>query len=114
MPRGYSTRISQNARSTGLRQRLRTPMRHSPGGGIVPEGVRMKRLTDTGALGGFVARVSDDLTGDRIIGGVPPAAGEQPVVLPGQSAIVLAEFFEQVRAEHDVAVLTALAAANVN
>src|ERR1035438_7724114 len=57
----------------------------------------------------------DDFVGDRGISGVPAAAGKQPRHrFASQPPIMLSQFVEQMGAEHDVAVLATLAAANVD
>src|SRR5947207_4564485 len=89
--------------------------RHSPGSGIVPQGVRMNFLADAGALGRFFAGSPDDLWGNRMIGGVPAVAGEQPDGgFTPETAPVLTQGLEQVRTQHDIAVLPALAALHVD
>src|ERR1017187_9234393 len=48
-------------------------------------------------------------------GGVPAVAGEEPLLrLAPESAPVGTQFFEQLRAEHDIAVLAALALPDMN
>ena len=80
------------------------------GGEAMAQRMRMQRLVDAGALGGFTTGVPDDLVADGVIGGVPAAAGEQPNGrFAGQPAIMGAQFVEQMGAEHDVAVLAAFA-----
>ena len=44
-------------------------------GEAMAQRVRMQRLVDAAALGGFPAGVPDDLVADGVIGGVPAAAG---------------------------------------
>ena len=56
--------------------------------------MRVELFANAGAFGGFPAGVPYDFGADRIIGGVPAAAGEQPLGrLRGQPAIVLSKFF---------------------
>ena len=65
--------------------------------------------------GRFSAGRPDDLGGDRMIGGVPAVAGKQPHGgFPPETAPVLAQGFEQILAEHDVAIFPALAALHVD
>jgi hypothetical protein len=84
------------------------------GGEAVTQGVRMKRLANAGAFGGFATGVPADPGADRMICDMPLAAGKQPCSrFAGQSAIVLAQFVEQMGAEHHVAILAALAVLNM-
>ena len=78
--------------------------------------VGVKLFPDSRAFGGFAASVPDDLGADGILGGgMPAAAREQPLGrFPAQPAKMLPEFFEQVRAEHYIAVFASLAAPNVD
>src|ERR1039457_7077873 len=70
------------------------------GGEAMPQGVRMQRLADAGALGGFAASVPDNLVADGGIGGVPAAAREQPHGrLAGQPTIMGAQCVEQMGGE---------------
>src|SRR5215472_292854 len=79
-------------------------------GEAMSKSVRMQRLVDPGAFGGFPTGVPDNLVADGVIGGVPAAAREQPNGrFAGQAAIMCAQFIVQMGAEHDVAVLAALA-----
>ena len=58
-------------------------------GEAVSKSVRMQRLVDSGAFGGFPTGVPDDLVADGVISGVPAAAREQPNGrFAGQSAIM--------------------------
>src|ERR1039458_10383684 len=78
-------------------------------GEAMPQRMRMQRLADACALGGFAASVPDNFVADGGIGGVPAAAREQPHGrLAGQPAIMGAQFVEQMGTEHDVAILAAL------
>jgi len=79
------------------------------------KGVGMDFLADTGALGRFSAGVPDDLRGNRMIGSVPAVAREQPDIgFTPQAPEVLAQGFEQIPAEHDIAIFAALAALDVD
>jgi hypothetical protein len=82
----------------------------------VAQRVGVKLFADSRAVGGFAAGVPDDFGADGIPGGgMPAAAREEPFGrFPAQSAKVLPEFFEQMRAEHYVAVFAPLAAAHVD
>src|SRR3984885_4067502 len=75
----------------------------------------MDLFLNTGKLGRFSARLPDHLGGNRMIGGVPAVAGKQPHGgFPAQTAIVLAQRFEQIRAQHHIAIPAAFAALHVN
>ena len=64
-------------------------------GETMPQGVRVDFLADAGALCRFSAGRLDDLGGDRMIGGVPAVAGEQPHGgFTPETAPVLAQGFE--------------------
>src|SRR5713226_3027788 len=90
-------------------------MRHSPGSGIVTQRVRMDVLAQAGTRGRFPARQPDDLGSDRVVGCVPAIAWEQPHLrFSSQTAPMLSECFQQLGAEHEVAVLAALSALYVN
>ena len=65
-------------------------------GEAVAKSVRMQRLVDSGAFGGFPAGVPDDLVADGVIGRVPATAREQPNGrFAGQPAIMCAQFAVQ-------------------
>ena len=85
-------------------------------GKAVAQRVRMDVLVlKTGAFGGLLTGMPDDLGGDRMTRRVPSVAGKQPVGgLAPQSAPVDAQFLEQLRAEHDIAVLASLAAPDMD
>jgi len=72
-------------------------------------------VVETCAFGGDLAGRPQDLGGYRLAGCVPAVAGKQPLLrLAPEPAPVGAQFFEQPRAEHDIAVLAALALPNMN
>src|SRR6516165_5719493 len=67
------------------------------------------------AVCGALAGCPKNLGGDRITRGVPSISGKQPVGrLAPQPAPIDAQCLEQLRAEHDVTVLAALASPDVN
>ena len=80
------------------------------------QGMRMHGLVDAGACGRLCAGVPDDLVTHGLLDAtVPPAPGKQPRLrLVAQAAPTLAESVEQFRTEHDVPVLAAFAAQDVN
>src|SRR5487761_1299761 len=86
------------------------------GGEAVAQRVGMNApVVETGALGGDLAGRPEDLGGHRLAGCVPAVAGKQPLLgLAPETSPVGAQLFEQLRAEHDVAILAALALANMN
>src|ERR1700693_4697676 len=62
-----------------------------------------------GAFGGLLTGDPENLGGDRMTRRMPSVAGKQPVGgLALQPAPVDAQCIEQLRAEHDIAVLAAL------
>src|SRR5271166_3610494 len=72
-------------------------------------------VREPSAFGGVLTGRPEDLGGDWITCRVPAVAGKQPVGgLAPETAPIRAQFFEQLRAEHDVAVLAALAFADMN
>jgi len=69
----------------------------------------------TGVFGGLLTGVPENLGGDRMARRMRSVTGKQPIGgLAFQPAPVDAQSIEQLRAEHDIAVLTALAAPNMN
>src|SRR6202050_1782976 len=72
-------------------------------------------VCETGTLGGVLTGSPQDLGGDRITCGMPSVAGKQPVRwLVPEPAPIDAQRVEQLRAEHDIAVLTTFAAADMD
>src|SRR6266567_7816638 len=72
-------------------------------------------VVEAGAFGSDLAGRPEDLGSDRVACRVPAVAGEEPLLgLAPESAPVRAQFFQQLGAEHDVAVLAALALVDVN
>jgi hypothetical protein len=68
-----------------------------------------------GAFGGLLTGAPENLGGDRMTRGMPSIAGKQPVGgLALQPAPVDAKGIEQLRAEHDIAVLASLPAPDMN
>src|SRR5713101_5329434 len=86
------------------------------GGKAVTQGMRMDALVfKPSALCSALAGCPKNLGRDRITRRVPSVAGKQPVGrLAPQPAPVDAQCLEQLRAEHDIAVLAALASPDVN
>src|SRR5665213_757403 len=82
----------------------------------VPQRVRMDVLMlKTRAERRLPARRPEHLGGDRAAGRMPPVAGKQPYCrLAQEYSPVGAQRFEQGRTQHHVAVLAALAAADMN
>jgi hypothetical protein len=75
----------------------------------------MQGFLDIRPLGGFTAGVPDDLGVDGIGGRMPLSPGKQPGLrLTTQTAIVVAQFDQQVRAEHDIAILATLASLDMD
>src|ERR1700693_5583098 len=69
----------------------------------------------TGAFGGLLAGVPENLGGDRMTRRMPSVAGEQPIGgLAPQPAPVDAQGIEQLGAEHDITVLASLASPDMN
>ena len=67
------------------------------------------------AFGGLLTGVPENLGGDRMTRGMPSIAGEQPIGgLALQPAPVDAQRLEQLRAEHDIAVLASLASPDMD
>src|SRR5712671_3897715 len=79
-------------------------------GKAVAQSVGMDVLVfKAGAFGGLLTGVPENLGGDRMTRRMPSIAGEQPVGgLALQPAPVGAQRPEQLRAEHDIAVLASL------
>jgi hypothetical protein len=72
-------------------------------------------VIEAGPFSGDLAGRPEDLGGHRMAGCVPSVAGKELLLgLAPWSAPVDAQRFEQLRAEHDVAVLAALALADVD
>ena len=66
-------------------------------------------FVNAGPFSGDLAGRPEDLGGDRVTCRVPAVAGKEPLLgLAPESAPVEAKLFEQLRAEHDIAVLAAL------
>ena len=72
-------------------------------------------VCETGTLGGVLTGSPQDLGGDRITCGMPSVAGKQPVRwLVPEPAPIDAQRVEQLRAEHDIAVLATFAAPDMD
>jgi len=87
--------------------------RNSPEPGIVPQHVRCDAFVKTGMACCFGAGIPDSLGGEMIIATRGSPTGKKPGLwfLPPP---VLAQCFQQLRAQRHVAVLAALALADVN
>src|SRR6201984_239688 len=77
--------------------------------------VRVDSMAEAGALGGSVTRMPNRFRVDRAIGSMPAVAGKEPVAgFSPQPTPVLAQFFEQLGAEHDIAVFATLSSADMD
>ena len=85
-------------------------------GKAVAQGVGMNVLVfKPSALCGVLTGSPEDLGGDRITCGMPSVAGKQPVRwLVPEPAPIDAQRIEQLRAEHDIAVLATFAAPDMD
>src|SRR6266567_6335431 len=84
-------------------------------GKAVPQRMRMNFLADTRPPGGLFAGVPCGLGADVTITGMRAPAGKQPVCgFASQSAPVLSQGFQQLRAEHDVSILAAFPTLDVD
>src|ERR1700682_4524087 len=86
------------------------------GGKAVAQSVWMDApVLKAGAFGGLLTGVPENLGGDRMTRRMPSVAGEQPIGgLVFQPAPVDTQGIEQLRTEHDIAILAPLAAPNMN
>src|ERR1700758_1491272 len=72
-------------------------------------------MREAGAFGGVLTGIPEDLGGDRMTRSVPAVAGKEPLLrLASEAAPVDAQRIEQLRAEHDIAVLGSLASPDMN
>ena len=80
------------------------------------QGMRVDVLVgEAGAFGGNLAGTPQHLGGDGITCGMPAVARKEPLLrLAPESAPVDAQFFEQLRAEHDIAIPASLALPDMN
>src|SRR5271170_2226543 len=85
-------------------------------GETMSQSVRMDvPVVEAGAFGGDLAGRPENLGGDRVTCRVPAVAGKEPLLrLAPESAPVSAQCLEQLGAEHDIAVLAALALPDMN
>src|SRR5215468_3988804 len=84
-------------------------------GKAVTKRVGMDGVVEARAFSGSLAGVARRFLVDWIIRSMPTVAGKEPVAgFSWQPAPVLAQFFEQLRAEQDVAVFATLPSANMN
>src|ERR1700749_1525017 len=86
------------------------------GGEAMAQGVWMDMLVrETGAFGRMQAAPPEPLGVDGAVGGMPASAGKKPVRwLTIEPAPISAQCFQQRWAQHDIAVLAPLAAANMD
>src|SRR5215469_5227358 len=81
----------------------------------VTKRVGMDGVVEARALSGTLAGVARGFLVDWIIRSMPTVAGKEPIAgFSWQPAPVLAQFFEQLRAEQDVAVFAAFPSADMN
>ena len=72
-------------------------------------------MREAGAFGGVLAGIPEDLGGDRTTRSMPAVTGKEPLRrLAPEAAPVDAQRIEQLRAEHDIAVLGSLASPDMN
>src|SRR5882724_9748840 len=84
-------------------------------GKTMAQRVRMDFFLDARSLGSFLTGVPRCFRIDGLITVVPAVAWKQPYAgLSPQAAPVLAQFFEQLGAEHHISIYASLAALNVN
>ena len=84
-------------------------------GKAMAQDVGMDLFLDARSLGGLLAGVPRCFRIDRLITVVPAVAWKQPCAgFSRQAAPVLAQFFEQLWAEHHISIDASLAALNVN
>src|SRR5271165_2244370 len=92
-----------------------SPVFEQVGSETVAQGVGMDSILQASASGGLAAGVIDGPGSDRMIRRMVTAPGEQPVCgFAFQPAPVLAQSFQQDGTEHDISVLTAFPAADVD
>ena len=84
-------------------------------GKAVPQQMRMHTFLNAGALSGSLAGVARRFRINRVMPGMPAIPGKEPIAgFSPQATPVLAQFVEQLRAEHDIAVLAAFSSADMN
>src|SRR3974377_2108658 len=84
-------------------------------GEAMAQGVGMYSTVKARALGGSLAGVVYRFRVDRVIRRMPTVAGKEPGAgFSPQPTPVLAQFFEQLGAEHDIAVFAALSSADMD
>src|ERR1017187_10091381 len=88
MPRGEDRSAQQKLDWFGPEATPRSSRKHSPGGGIVAERMRVDVLGDAGPPGGLARGVPDGLVRHRLIPTACLNAGEQPAALVLQRAVV--------------------------
>jgi len=81
----------------------------------VPATIELQDLGKFGRIASMRKGLRKRMVLDRLPGCVPAVAGKQPLLgLAPEAAPIGAKFLEQLRAEHDIAVLTALALADMD
>src|SRR5215471_2629643 len=83
-------------------------------GKAVTKRVGMDGVVEARASSGSLAGAARCFLVDWIIRSMPTVAGKEPAGFSWQPAPVLAQFFEQLRTEHDLAVFPTFSSANVN
>ena len=84
-------------------------------GEAVTKGMRMQSFLNMGTFGGLTAGVPDDLRVEGMVGRMPLAPGKKPGLrFTTQTAIVLSQRGQQIRAEHDIAIFASLASLNMD
>src|ERR1700722_6961678 len=85
------------------------------GGEAVPQGVGMDLFLDARSQSSFLARIPNRFRIDRLITVMVVVAWKQPGAgFSSQAVPMSTEFFEQLRAEHDIAISASLAALDMN
>src|SRR5215472_9081986 len=85
------------------------------GGEAMAQGVGMDGIVEARALSGCLAGVARCFGVDRVISSMPTVAGKEPVAgFSPQPAPVLAQFVEQLGAEHDIPVFAAFSSLDMN
>src|SRR4051812_33446308 len=81
----------------------------------VPQSVRMNVSAEPGTFGGFPARLPHHFAADWPLARMPAVAGEQPGLRPSPEATpILTKCIQQDRAQHHIAIFTALSTPDMN
>ena len=84
-------------------------------GEAMAQGVGMDGTVEARALRGSLASVVERFCAGRVIRSMPTVAGKEPAAgFSSQPKPVLAQFFEQLGAEHDITVFAAFSCVDVN